>query len=485
MKYRMLNSQANVKLVVVGIGASAGGLEALLSLLPHMRTTGYVAYVLSQHMAQDAHSALMVQLLNRVSPLPVTQAVADEKLLVDRIYLIPPGRNGVVEDGHIRLQPPQPHMLSTPSVDVLFASIADNCKKRGVGVILSGTGADGTAGCRAIKAQGGITFAQDPAAAVYAGMPSFAIAAGAIDHVLLETALPEAILVQISGTGSNLPAAEPRPSTHLTASDGAAFAKILQLVTQSTGTDFSGYKEETLQRRLDKRQAMLKMPTTEAYLAHLRQHPAELGNLQHAFLVTLSSFFRDSAAFQALEPHLRHFLESKQPGDEVRIWVPGCASGEEVYTLAILLCEILAGRVNDIAISIVGSDLNLEAIALATRGWYKQSAFKEMDPVLLERYFEPRPGGWQVRPALQAMCSFECCDVLRREPLHQLDLISCRNLLIYFKPDTQARLLRKFHECLLPNGLLFLGHSESAGMFDKTLFISTDSYYRIYQRHSS
>jgi chemotaxis methyl-accepting protein methylase len=482
---RMLHFQAGEKLTVVGIGASAGGLEALLSLLPYMRPTGRITYIISQHMAQNAHSALMVQLLGRVSPLPVTQALPDEKLLPDHIYLIPPGRNGVVESGHIRLQLPQPHMLSSPSVDVLFSSIAENCKNFGIGVIVSGTGSDGTAGCRAIKSHGGTTFAQDPHAAVYSGMPSSAIEAGVVDCVVREQEIPEAIIARSQAGKSTRAAAAAQTEKspmNMAAPDELALGKILQLVTRSTGTDFSGYKEETLQRRLEKRLALLKIPTLQEYLEHLRAHPAELVNLQHAFLVTLSSFFRDHAAFHALEQHLRRLLESKQPGDEIRVWVPGCATGEEVYTLAIILSEILAARAHQFAISIVGSDLNPEAIPPASRGLYKQNALKEIDPVLLERYFERKRGGWQVKATLQAMCRFECCDVLRREPLQGLDLISCRNLLIYLKVDAQARLFRKFHECLRPQGLLFLGQSETAGTSGQALFAPLDSYYRIFER---
>jgi chemotaxis methyl-accepting protein methylase len=473
------------KLYVVGLGASAGGLEALLSLLPKMQATGQVAYVISQHMAQDAHSSLMVELLNRVSPLPVSQALPDEKLLPDRIYLIPPGRNGRVGDGKIHLLPPLPYMLSTPSVDVLFDSIANDCKNRGVGVILSGTGADGTSGCRAIKSHGGITFAQDPQAAVYDGMPSSAIAAGVIDHVFHESELSREILARLPVTQMMGHGVKTESTTHENVPANSAFRKILQLVTQSAETDFSSYKEETLQRRLDKRRAELKITSMQDYLTHLRQHPSELAHLQHAFLVSLSSFFREHASFQILQQELSRLVENKSPEEDIRIWVPGCASGEEVYSLAILLFEILQHRVRDFAISIVGIDLNIEALALAVAGRYKQSAFNEMDSTFRERYFDSQGEYWQVKRCLQDMCRFERGDVLRYQPGKKLDLISCRNLLIYFQPEMQLRILRKFHESLLPHGLLFLGQSESTGISGKTLFTPIDSYYRIFRPHSS
>jgi chemotaxis methyl-accepting protein methylase len=441
-----------------------------------------MTYVISQHMAQDAHSALMVELLNRVSPLPITQALPDEKLLPDHIYLIPPGRNGVIQGGHIRLRSPPERMLSIPSVDVLFDSIAQDCKSHGIGVVLSGTGSDGTTGSRAIRKCGGITFAQDPHSAVYDGMPSSAIASGAIDFICDEARLFAEMVARIPDLSRNSlagSAALPREKTPA----GTAFQKILQLVTRATGTDFSGYKAETLQRRLEKRQTALNIASMESYLEHVQKHPGELANLEHAFLVTLSSFFRDQAAFRALQQALGRLAARKKPGEGMRVWVPGCGSGEEVYTVAIILCELMGKRIDDVSITIIGSDLNPQAIAYAVEGIYEQGVFKEMDPKLFERYFSSEDGRWKVAAHLQSMCQFECTDVLRRGALPNLDLISCRNLLIYLNLDTQKKMFQKFHECLVPHGLLFLGQSESVGVFGEVLFVPIDSYYRIFERH--
>lgn len=477
-----MSPHTNSKLYVVGIGASAGGLEALLSLLAKMHATGRVTYVIAQHMARDAHATLMVQLLNRVSPLPVTLAASDEQLLPDRIYLIPPGRDGVVQDGRIHLQSPRKDGLSAPSVNVLFSAIADSCKQHGMGVILSGTGSDGTQGCRAIKAQGGITFAQDPEAATYDGMPSSAIAAGVIDHIFHESDLPHEILARLPGLNSIDVTSDTTSSEVLSSSDEKALQKILPLIKQATGSDFSGYKEETLLRRLGKRREVLGLATLGDYLVHLKQHPNELANLQHAFLVSLSSFFRDRASFQVLEQAWRRLIDRKQAGEPIRVWVAGCATGEEVYTLAIMLFEMLGRDLHGHDVSIVGTDLNPEAIAMARNGSYKPNVFKEMDPALRERYFYPSGECWQVRPELQSICQFECRDLLQHAPLAGMDLVSCRNLLIYLKVSAQDRLLRKFHECLVPNGLLFLGESESGGMYGTTLFTPVDNFYRLFER---
>lgn len=464
---------------MVGIGASAGGLEALLLLLAETSATGCLTYVLAQHMAQDGHASLMVELLNRVSKLAVILAKPDERLLPDRVYLIPPGRDGVAINGHLRLQPPAAGALSTPSIDVLFNSIAENYGEHGVGVVLSGTGSDGTAGCRIIQAKGGVTFAQRPDTAIYSGMPAAAIKAGVVAYVAHESDLPREILTRLH-ISDRQPA---RLGLDEYATTNRALEKILQRVADVTHIDFSGYKEETLLRRQEKRQAMLKIASIEDYLLHVEKHPNELIQLQHAFLVSLSSFFRDRGAFDALQRPMRQMLDNKKAGDEIRVWVPGCASGEEVYSLAIMLFEMLGDQVRDYKISLLGTDLNAEAIAQAVSGYYQTKALQEIDPQVLERYFRPAGAGWQIKGFLQAICRFECGDVTRCDAMSGYDLISCRNLLIYLKGPVQGRLLQNFHKALKPDGLLFLGQSESLGMSGSLLFIPIDSYQRIFRKH--
>jgi len=474
---------------IVGIGASAGGLEALLSLLFHLKPTGRIAYVIAQHMAHDGHSTLMVNLLNRSSALQVIQAGAIEKLLPDRVYLIPSGQDGVVENGCIRLQPPFKSNLSTPSVNILLSSIAEESGRCAVGIILSGTGSDGVAGCRAIKARGGITFAQDPEAAVYDGMPSAAIEAGTIDHVFKESEIPNQILARLPGVrvlpmATAMPMAKPVTvaAAPVPTAANPELARLVRMVLDATGIDFSGYKEETLLRRIEKRMAVLSIATMADYFAHIAKNPGELVNLQHLFLVSLSSFFRDRESFSALERELRSIIGSKKPGDAIRFWVPGCASGEEVYTLAIILAEMLGEESARYDISITGTDLNPEALEIAQAGLYRQTAFKEMEHELLERYFLIKGLHCQVNDAIRAMCTFQRQDVVKGEPLRNLDLVSCRNLLIYMKSPLQDALFRKFHQALLPHGLLFIGQSENIGLMGSTLFTAIDHYHRLYRR---
>lgn len=476
---------------IAGVGASAGGLEAMLPMFANARPTGRLAYVVAQHMAKDGHDELVVRLMARESALPVVLAEAGETTLVaDTIYVIPSGQDGVVKRGRLSLQPPAPSHISTPSVNALFNSIAAESGTGGIGIVLSGTGYDGTAGCRAIKASGGLTIAQLPAEAKFDGMPTAAIEAGTIDETLpvasigerlasryppmpasAPTHRPEARAVSRAPTfGAPTPTAPPPPSE---------LGQLLKLVHQATGIDFSSYKEDTLLRRLDKRLSTLGLATLSDYLAHCRKQPDELKTLQHLFLVSVSSFFRDADSFDVLKMSLAKLVAGKAAGEPVRVWVPGCASGEEPYTLAILLKELTDKH----PIEIIGTDLNPEALDIAAEAVYRQTAFKEMSPNLCARYTVPKGQHAEVVPAIRACVRFEKRDVLGGAPGQQkLDLVSCRNLLIYMKSDLQDQLITSFHKALQPQGLLFIGQSESLSFVGNSLFAPIDHYHRLFRR---
>jgi chemotaxis methyl-accepting protein methylase len=260
---------------------------------------------------------------------------------------------------------------------------------------------------------------------------------------------------------------------------------LLQRVFDATGVDFTSYKEETLQRRLDRRLATLKIESGEQYLQYTEQNPRELNILQHLFLVSLSSFFRDSGAFTIVRKHLTDLVSQKKPGDGIRIWVPGCASGEECYTFAIMLAEILGENLTTFTITILGSDLSPEALAFARDGVYPQTAFKETDPKILKGYFEHKGRHYHVFPLIRAVCEFTKQDVASAKAPENLDVISCRNLLIYMKSNLQDQLFKKFHSALLPNGLLFIGQSENIGLTGTTLFTPVDHYNRLYRRRGA
>jgi chemotaxis methyl-accepting protein methylase len=470
---------------MIGIGASAGGLEAMGELFSKLLPSGRVAYIIAQHMAKDGHSELVARMLNRQSPLPVVEATGGDLLEPDKVYLMPSGSDGEVKNGRIYLLPPSPEHLSTPSVNFLFASLAGEYGKRSIGIVLSGAGSDGAAGCRAIKTCGGRTIVQKPQSAQYSGMPLAVIRAGAADAEMDI----EDIARHLTGMFP------PSPSVRTAAVQPAAAASpaplnpylttLLKCVFDATGVDFTSYKEETLQRRLDRRLAALKIGSGEQYLLYTEQNPGELTILQRLFLVSLSSFFRDNKAFALVEKYLTDLVHQKRPGDAIRIWVPGCASGEECYTFAIMLSEILGENFTNLNIRILGSDLSPEALAFAQEGVYRQTSFKETDPKILKGYFEHKGQLYRVSQPIRAVCEFMKQDVASAKAPENLDVISCRNLLIYMKSNLQDQLFKKFHQALLPNGLLFIGQSENIGLLGNTLFTPVDHYHRLYRRRGA
>lgn len=470
---------------VAGIGASAGGLEAMLPMFAGMPTTGRVAYVVAQHMARNGHDALLVRLISRESNLPVVLAQAKGRLQADTVYVIPSGKDGTVEGNLLILQEPLPDSISTPSVNVLFRSIAASQQDRGIGIVLSGTGYDGVAGCQALKARGAWTLAQDPGEAKFDGLPTAAIEAGNIDEVLsvaeigvrLARRFPGATLAtnRKSGVSSTTPTSSVNA---VPSSPPGELGELLRLVHGATGIDFSSYKEETLLRRLDKRMANLGFGTMAAYLNHVRKHPDELKTLQHHFLVSVSSFFRDAESFAVLRKALVALVDGKPAGETIRVWVPGCASGEEAYTLAILLRELTDRH----PIRIIATDLNPEALAFAIKGSYRITAFKEMDTALRQRTTRAHGQDVEVLPEIRALVHFEKRNVLAGSPAPDLDLVSCRNLLIYMKSALQDQLVSTFHRSLHPHGLLFIGQSESLSFFGNSLFEPVDHYHRLFRR---
>ena len=478
---------------VAGVGASAGGLEAMLPMFAQMRPTGRIAYVVAQHMAHNGHSELVVRLINRESALPVVLAQQGDRLQADTVYVIPAGRDGVVNGTILSLQEPAPDNLSTPSVNALLSSIAASGQHHGIGIVLSGTGSDGVAGCRAIKAGGGLTIAQEPADAKFDGMPKAVIDAGLADRVLAAESVGSVLAELFPGTGAAPPAQAPAatpvpavgPGGNAAAAAGhAELIPLLQLVHQATGIDFSSYKEDTLQRRLEKRKSLLGIASADAYLALIRRQPEELQTLQRLFLVSVSSFFRDRASFRALERALAATVAAKADGEPIRIWVPGCASGEEPYSLAIMLAELLGEYRRRHPVRIIGTDLNAQALDMARAGIYRQTACREMEEGLRDRYFIPRGHHFEVCPELRAMVDFEQRDVLTGPPERNLDLISCRNFLIYLKSHLQEQLIAGFHQALVPQGLLFIGEAESLGSAGNSLFTPDDHYHRVFRRRT-
>lgn len=470
--------------IIVGIGASAGGLDALTKLLKQLKADNKKVYVIAQHMgkAKENHLTPFLCLLQRVSILPVIEATHDAPLHPDHIYLLPPGVNAEILQGRIQLVAASENHISCPSINILFNSIAQTAAHNGLGIILSGTGSDGRAGAEAIKLRGGQIIAQEPASAQFNGMPSAIINAMLADYILPPQAIAVLLNEGLSACSAQSPIKVVSIQSNSEVEQHEALHQILQKIRDLSGRDFLNYKEETLLRRIARRMSLLHISTFPDYLSFIASRPLELSVLQQEFLISVSSFFRDAESFAVLKQHLSELIANKQPGDSIRIWVPGCATGEECYSLAILVAEILEERLGDFAINIIGSDLNQDALASARTGSYNKAALREAAPEILLRYTEQENDRYKVTSQILAICSFQAEDILQTQPSSPLDLISCRNVLIYLKSSLQDELIKRFYELLPPKGLLFIGQSETIGLSGSALFMPLDHQHRIYSR---
>lgn len=466
---------------VVGIGASAGGLEAVKLLLANLQKTGQFVFVIAQHMATDSHMQLMEKLIGIESVLPVSIVNNGEVLQVDHVYLIPAACDGYLDGRKLHLQPLSGHIYSKPSVNVLFNSIAKQFGANGIGIIMSGAGTDGIAGCAAIKSSGGMTLVQDPDTAQFNGMPVAAIDAGVAEHILPPEEMGALLIAKLRGippmTASNSKSALPLSAKQLD--------KLIELVLHSTGLAFSKYKEETLVRRVRARVAYLKMRSVDEYIEYCTAHPDEIISLKQMFLVTMSSFYRDKASFDALQNTLIPLVAKRSATEPFRVLVPACASGEECYGIAIMFNEILKLKPTFRTLQIIGSDLNPNSILNARLGWYPEKSLKEMDTALIDKYFTREGEGYRINKEIQQLCTFTQADVFEITDSVKYDLISCRNLLIYFKTVLQEMLIEKFYRQLNPEGLLFLGQAENVGVNGVQFFFPVDYHHRIYRRKTT
>ncbi len=462
---------------IVAIGASAGGLEAMRPLLRGLRATGRVAYLIAQHRSATAPEAL-TEILARECQLPVALIAGGEKPGPDRVYVAPPGHHLEVRDGRLTLGEPTAEGGVVPSIDTLFASLAQGYRDRAVGVLLSGTGHDGTRGAQAIRGAGGRVLVQLPASAGQDAMVESALAAGIVDEALC----PEDLAARLNALGEG-----PRPprGPAVGGIDDGTLREVLGLVHDATDTDFGHYREPTLRRQTLRRMAALGLTDMQDYLRLLRSDPQEAQSLRQAFMISVSAFFRDSEVFAALGKALDELIAGRQPEEPIRVWVPGCATGEEAYSIAALIAERLdpdggKGLVGGEA-QIFATDLDAEAIRIARAGVYPRAALDSMDPHLRERFFTAGRDTVRVVKALRELCVFAEHDLLRHPSFTHMDLVSCRNVLIYFDPQVQQEVLARFHYALAPGGLLLLGKSECSESVQR-LFEPLDGASRIYRR---
>ena len=476
-KQNKSSGAVNDNLYYVGIGASAGGLEALRPFVANLPQQADMTYVVAQHMSPD-HKSLMVDLLARETELIVLEATNNQIPRPGTIYVAPPNADITVVKGRFRISRPTNTIGPKPSVDRFFMSLAEDRRDHAIGIVLSGTGSDGAHGVKAIKAAGGISIAQDPKTAKYDSMPRAAIRVGGADLVLSpkEAANKLPSLVQWPHRRLSIDDEEldPPPPT---------VQGIIQQIASHTGMDFANYKDATISRQIMRRMAALQIPTVEAYGKHVSSQRDELATLASNFLICVTSFFRDPDAFEMVRKFLRDLLKRKRPGDEIRIWIPGCATGEEVYSIAIILDEELGEARDRYRIQIFATDINNDAVAVARAGVYPEAALADIDADRINRYFSERDGMYVVHKWLRDSVLFARQDLVQDPPFLRLDMISCRNLLIYFKHDLQDRVLKLFHYSLRDNGLLFLGKSESVARLGG-LFVELDRKGKVYLKRA-
>ena len=464
---------------IVGLGASAGGLGALEQFLAHVPQASGLAYVVVQHL-DPTHKAMLTELLQRATAMPVREATASMLVDPNVVYVIPPNSELTVAGGRLHLaEPAQPRGLRLP-IDVLFCSLARDQGERAIGVVLSGMGADGTIGLQAIKSQGGLTLAQEPASAQFDSMPKSAIDAGACDIVAPASELPRRIVqvtAELSATAPNSVSTDAGSEQSLTA--------ILHLLRERSKHDLTLYKISTVKRRVDRRMSVHGLDSLARYERFLRENPQELDLLFKEMLIGVTRFFRDLVVWQELKDRvLPALLARRTPGTGLRAWVVGCSTGEEAYSLAIAFREVADTQpVPDAwTLQIFATDLNADAIAIARSGHFSSKIADDMTPERLSRFFDAQGDGFLIRKEIRQMVLFAQHDVILDPPFTRLDILSCRNLMIYFNATLQQRLLPLFHYALRPGSVLVLGEAETLGR-SASLFAPLDQKSRLYRRN--
>jgi two-component system CheB/CheR fusion protein len=465
---------------VVAIGASAGGLEALNQFLSHTPTDSGLAWIVVQHL-DPTKKALLPELLQRVTQMPVQQAVEGMVIQANHLYVIPPDSELTVVQSSLHLsKPTEPRGLRLP-VDVLFSSLASNYGEQAIGVVLSGMGSDGTLGAKAIKAVGGLSLVQQPSSAQFDSMPNSVIAAGCADIIAPATELPERLL-SVLAHQLKTTAQEPRPADDQTATE--PLQQIITELQRHTRHDFSSYKTSTLLRRIERRMAIHNQQTLPDYAGFLAANPQEIDLLFKELLIGVTSFFREPAVWQHLaEVVLPDLMRQRSDSKTLRAWCAGCSTGEEACSLAISFCEVLQqhSEFKGFSLQIFASDLSPDAIASARRGQYPLSIAEHLSEQRLERFFVRHDHCYQIKQSVRDMILYAQHDVILDAPFTRLDLIVCRNLLIYFDTMLQRRLLPLFHYSLRDKGILLLGSSETTGRFHD-LFTPVQAKLRLYQR---
>jgi two-component system, chemotaxis family, CheB/CheR fusion protein len=462
---------------IVGIGASAGGLDAFKKFFSAMPADSGAAFILIPHL-DPTHESLMVELLARQTKMPVAEAADKLKVESNHVYIIPPNKYMTIDGGVLILTGPVQRRTMTTPIDLFLRSLADDQQERAICIILSGTGAHGSLGLKAIKAAGGMAMVQDPNSAEYDHMPQNAVATGLADFILPPEKLPEALVKYVRHSYIN-----GGVSMAATGEVPDQLVKIISFLRARTKHDFNSYRKKMLVRRIERRMGLNQIHDLAAYLRFLRENPEEIEHLSRDLFIRVTSFFRDAAALHALETQvLPELVRCKEPEQAIRVWAPGCATGEEPYSLAMLFFEQLAKAQKNCNLQIFATDVDAHALEVGRQGIYPESIAADVSPKQLARFFtRADEHSYQVNKQLRESVVFAAQNVISDPPFSRLDLVSCRNMLIYLEPEIQKKIILLFHFALNEHGYLFLGPSETIGRH-VDLFEPVDKKWRIYRR---
>ena len=479
---------------IVGIGASAGGLDAFKKFFSKIPADSGIAFVLVPHL-DPTHDSLMVDLIARQTRMPVCEAEDAMPIEPNCVYVIPPNKYLAIAHGKLQLTPLTERHGSPTAIDFFLRSLATDQRERAIGIILSGTSSHGTAGLKEIKLVGGMVMVQQPESAEFDQMPTNAIATGLIDFILPPEQMPDTLIKYIRHPYVQSPLEQMAEEA-----SREQLNRILAVLRSRTKYDFRSYRKNMLMRRVLRRMGICQLEQMPAYLDHLRNHPNEVTALYKDLLIGVTDFFRDPEAFEVLQQRVIPELAgqdtdaSSTPTDDfdrlltrrqIRVWVPGCATGEEAYTIAMLLIEYFASRKKPAEIQVFATDIDERSLETARQGIYSESSVADISPERLLRFFSKvDPHHWKVNKQLRDTVTIAPQNLISDAPFSRLDLISCRNLLIYLEPEVQAKVIRLFHFALVDGGCLLLGPSESIGQ-EGNLFESVSKKWRVFRRIGS
>jgi two-component system CheB/CheR fusion protein len=467
--------------LIGAIGASAGGIEATTALVRNLPPDTGMALIVVQHL-DPRHHSILAELLAKETKMTVKEVTDGMRVEPNHIYVIPPDATMSIADHVLRLTPREESRAGRMPIDYFMRTLAEAHGSQAIGIVLSGTGSDGTLGLAEIQAQGGVTLVQDETTARYDGMPRSAIAAGTVDFILP----PEGIARELARIARHPYAALDRTKEAAVAgSQVDGIESIFQALRRATGVDFTHYRQSTIRRRIHRRMIVHKIDRLSDYVKYVLTNPPEVKALYQDMLINVTSFFRNPKVFDALKSEVfPQILKHRLPNSTIRIWTPACSSGEETYSVAIALLEFLGDRLQETPVQIFGTDISEPSINKARTAWYPENVSEDVSPERLRRFFAKSDGGYRISKAIRDMCIFAQHNVLSDPPFSQMDLICCRNLLIYLEPVLQNRVISLFHYAIRNHGYLVLGSSEGIGALGN-LFATEDRTYRVFSKKTT